>query len=449
VAVSRAQSGATRDALLAAAVKELDEQGQGAFRLARVLDVANASFSSLYHHFGSREGLLRDAHLERFRQSTRHDLASFASAALRAATTEAFLTLVASHVLDAANNPSVQRGRRQRIESLAVALTDPELLDLIIPIQQHHFSSLAAIFDRVRQRGLIRQDLNFESYVAWVNGMQLGHVLLEIDRELGPTSSTWNRCAVLATLQPLTIDHEPLVWSPAWESTPTTTGSPPTPLAYADIPTTSEHPTAKALLANTMAILDQSGEQAVRLPHVLEGTETSVTSIYHFFGDREGLITAANAERFMRVSPGVVVDFRTATSLAKTPEDFFAFLRLNLLSHVINDDIMKWRWSRIEVLGAAFRRPSLLTAVEQSQQRIIAQFASITQEAQRRAFLRPDIEPRSAALWFQGMQMGRVLTEIQPDLDHHHEWLDLSIEGIDAALRLPNELSAAPSGAGA
>lgn len=149
----------------------------------------------------------------------------------------------------------------------------------------------------------------------------------------------------------------------------------------------------------------------------------------------QGLITAANAERFMRVSPGVVVDYRSATSLAKTSEDFFAFLRLNLSMHALNEEIVRWRWSRIEVLGAALQRPALLTAVEKSQRKIVDQFASITQDAQDRGFLRDDIEPKSASLWFQGMQMGRVLTEIQPGLDQNNEWLTLAVEGIDAALR--------------
>lgn len=434
--IAESRAGEAKEAILNAAVQELDQEGQGGFRISRVLERSNASFSSLYHHFGSRQGLVREAHIERFSASTRHDLATFAEAALRAQTTQEFFDLTARQVFDAANNPSVQRGRHQRIESLAVALTDPELLELIIPVQRHHISALAGILERVQQRGLIRKDLDLESYVVWINGMQLGHVLLEIDRDLGPSSPTWDRCAILATLHPLSVEDEPLAWSPSWEFKRPKSWGQPILLNYAESPEISGHPTAKALMANTIAILETQGEGAIRLPLVLEGTGTSVTSIYHFFGDREGLITAANAERFMRVSPGVVVDYRSATSLAKTSEDFFAFLRLNLSMHALNEEIVRWRWSRIEVLGAAFQRPALLTAVEKSQRKIVDQFASITQEAQDRGFLRDDIEPKSASLWFQGMQMGRVLTEIQPGLDQNNEWLTLAVEGIDAALRI-------------
>ena len=423
----------TKQAILQVAIQELNEQGQGGFRISHVIEQSNSSFSSLYHHFGSREGLLREANTERFvwsAEANHKNLAPFAEAALQCTTTEEVLDLGAMLILEVAHNPFVRQSSRQRIEVLGFALTDPELLDIVTPREKESFDFLSSIISGLQRRGLIRQDLNIESYVAWLTGMHAGRLLMEIDPTFSPAASTWDKCAILATLQPLTLDHEPLEWSPSWESP-----APELPRLCVPSPAgprkVSDHPTAKALIENTIKILETEGEEAVRLPRVLEGTGTSVTSIYHFFGNREGLLVAANAARFMQRSHQVAYDLTTTV----TPSDFPAFLKLNLAVNSQNEEFVKWRWNRVEVLGAGLHRPELLTAIVASQREIIDQFAVIVRDAQQQGFIREDVDPAVSSIWYQGMTFGRILTEIQPELNQNEEWLDLAIEGTEAVVR--------------
>ena len=424
----------TKQAILQVAIQELNEQGQGGFRISHVIEQSNSSFSSLYHHFGSREGLLREANTERFvwsAEANHKNLAPFAEAALQCTTTEEVLDLGAMLILEVAHNPFVRQSSRQRIEVLGFALTDPELLDIVTPREKESFDFLSSIISGLQRRGLIRQDLNIESYVAWLTGMHAGRLLMEIDPTFSPAASTWDKCAILATLQPLTLDHEPLEWSASWESP-----APELPRLFVPNPAegprkVSDHPTAKALIENTIKILETEGEEAVRLPRVLEGTGTSVTSIYHFFGNREGLLVAANAARFMQRSHQVAYDLTTTV----TPSDFPAFLKLNLAVNSQNEEFVKWRWNRVEVLGAGLHRPELLTAIVASQREIIDQFAVIVRDAQQQGFIREDVDPAVSSIWYQGMTFGRILTEIQPELNQNEEWLDLAIEGTEAVVR--------------
>jgi len=425
----------TRDAILHAACEELDTFGPVEFRIARVLESANASFSSLYHHFNDREGLLREAYVQMFRVSHRYDMAEVMHALSEAKTTAEFFKECARQIFISANNPTFMEARQQRITALAFAISDPELLEAITQAQKQEITSLASEFDHAQDEGLIRQDLHTESYVAWLLGILLGHILLEIDPELGPRSSAWDRCAILAALQPLTPNHESLTWSSDWDFEIPQRWRQPSKLIWGEAMASFDHPTAQRLIGDTIQILEDQGENAVRIPLVLEGSGISVTSLYHFFGNRAGLLAAAHAERFMQLSPIAVVDYRATTALARTADDFFAFLRYNLVAHATEDAVVRWRRGRIQILGAAFRSPPLLASLSQSQRRIINQIATISKDGQSRGFISPEVMPHEAAIWFQGMQMGRVLTEIQPGLNTNEEWLDFAIESIDAAFR--------------
>lgn len=58
----------TRDALLAAALKVLEEDGEAQFSTRAVCAIANVTAPTLYHHFGNADGLLSAALAEAFRQ---------------------------------------------------------------------------------------------------------------------------------------------------------------------------------------------------------------------------------------------------------------------------------------------------------------------------------------------------------------------------------------------
>lgn len=58
----------TRDVLVAAALKVLEEKGEAQFSTRAVCAIANVSAPTLYHHFGNADGLLSAAMAEAFSQ---------------------------------------------------------------------------------------------------------------------------------------------------------------------------------------------------------------------------------------------------------------------------------------------------------------------------------------------------------------------------------------------
>lgn len=63
--------------------------------------------------------------------------------------------------------------------------------------------------------------------------------------------------------------------------------------------TTQHHTSSKEMiLALAITQIDRGGEASIRVKQIAEDAGTSVTSIYHFYGSREGLIEAAQIARF-------------------------------------------------------------------------------------------------------------------------------------------------------
>jgi AcrR family transcriptional regulator len=433
----------TKQAILRVAIEELDEFGQGGFRIAHVVKASNASFSSLYHHFGSREALIREAQANRYVPMEQIALGEFRAAAGRAETPPEFSATFAQLISRLLNDPAAQRGRRKNAEVLGFAMTDDELLTRIVYQQRLQTSGFTATLRDAQRRGLIREDLNIETYVIWMLGMLFGHILLEIDPVLGPSSAEWDKCALLALLQPLSIGAEPTSWAPSWESLEYSTKSvtalprslPAAIFAAEELVAPPLHPTAQALLDRTKQLLEAVGEESLRLPQILDGLGTSVTSLYHFFGNREGLIVSAHADRFVDRTNEAIEAFATAASHTTTFDEFLAFMTLVINMSAYGPHFIQFRRTRTQVLGAAMSRPQLLDALAVSQRRTLMRFGSVTKGAVDRGQIRSDMDAEATTLWYQGIQLGRVLSEIDPELAENESWTNLTIEGTAAAFR--------------
>ena len=433
----------TKQAILRVAIEELDQLGQGGFRIAHVVKASNASFSSLYHHFGSRESLIREAQANRYVPMEQGALGEFRSAAARAESPEDFSVAFVELVTRMLNDPVAQRGRRRNAEVLGFSMTDDELLARIVYQQRLQTSGFAATLRDAQRRGLIRDEFEVEAYVSWMLGMLFGHVLLEIDPVLGPTNAEWDKCAVLALLQPLYVGDEPVSWSASWKSLDYSAesfralprGLSNAALAADDLASPALHPTAQALLERTKQLLETVGEESLRLPQILDGLGTSVTSLYHFFGNREGLIVSAHADRFVDRTNEAIEAFATAASHTTTFDEFLAFMTLVINMSAYGPHFIQFRRTRTQVLGAAMSRPQLLDALAVSQRRTLMRFGSVAQGAVDRGQIRSDVDVEATTLWYQGIQLGRVLSEIDPELSENECWTNFTIEGTAAAFR--------------
>jgi AcrR family transcriptional regulator len=170
--------------------------------------------------------------------------------------------------------------------------------------------------------------------------------------------------------------------------------------------------TRDRILALAVAALDEGGDAAVRVKAITDEAGVGVTSLYHFFGHREGLIEAAQAERFHRGQTQLLAAFAEAVARCTTRDDFRQAIRRSV-EVVGSPERAHDRLARASALGATIGHPRL-------QARLVAgphageTLGDILVRAQRNGWIDPGVDASAVADWCSGVLFGRVLLDPDP-----------------------------------
>lgn len=169
--------------------------------------------------------------------------------------------------------------------------------------------------------------------------------------------------------------------------------------------------TVDRVLDVVCCILDSGGESSLRLADVSERSGTSMGSLYHHFGSREGLIAMAR-ERQFKSSLSYQGQVDAAAFLAtRTPEEFIERFDQSLLVSE-DDEVAEGRRHRFEMIGAAASRPESLPGVVALESAYLNAGEEIAQVLDARGWLKPGVEPRAFALFLHSVSMVRVVREL-------------------------------------
>jgi len=200
--VDPAQNIPTVQAILDAAINNLDEHGVAGFRINKVLEEAHASQGSLRHHFSDREGLIRAAEFERFFRLAIDEPAEQLRMVDQIATNEEFCEFIALQLTRIATDPDVAMTRKSRISVYANALERPELSASIMWLQDGYLTAQADALKRAQDRGILNPELDPYDYAAFFHGLALGRTFNEFNVE---EPERWLAIAIPAALAPLRI----------------------------------------------------------------------------------------------------------------------------------------------------------------------------------------------------------------------------------------------------
>lgn len=191
----------TKQQILETAIEIIDEHGEAALRLQDIQDALGVSAPSIYHFFGSREGLVSAAHEERFVRS----LLEFEGPTERLlldCTTPEDIRAALSTMLRSIFDPERAHARMRRITAIAGTVGRPELAERFDQLARDHHRNLAASLEIARDRGLIRADLDLVAFATWMSGQILGRVYIELGSSQ-PLEPAWDAIAeasIAATL---------------------------------------------------------------------------------------------------------------------------------------------------------------------------------------------------------------------------------------------------------
>jgi AcrR family transcriptional regulator len=193
------------------------------------------------------------------------------------------------------------------------------------------------------------------------------------------------------------------------------------------------HPTAQRLLDAAVATISRRGEAGLRVEELVKEVGVAVTAVYHHFGSREGLVAAAQAERFdLLVAEniaGIASIIERSTTAAEFRSTFLAFIT----DRLDNTDLAIV-FARVNALGSTFHRPDAAAVVGER----IASSRRATVEAFRpaveRGWIRPEADIEVMAQWYTAATMGRAINAVDTSFADRAAMNAVTVRTIDREL---------------
>lgn len=419
----------------------INATGVQGVHVTEVLEATGVSVGSFYHHFANREELLRITLESRFIQMLQSEISRFAMQVNNVTTTSELVTTFARRQTLYFSDPTTRLERHRRVEILGYALSSVRALADVTNIQANALSGLRSVLRSVQERGLIRQDADIDQFSSWFTGMQLGRVLADIHPIRQDQDASWIACCVRAIVELLAPEGTPVDFDeilPGQEDiesleTPENAHSL-THWPERWVPLHKLHPTARTLIEATMRSLDEVGEEGLRVEQILHESGISVGSLYHHFHDREGLLIAADTQRFVSAAPNSIDSWVFAAERATTSEEFLELVRSIVVHSADNENGPLYRRRQLQVLSTALTRPKLMENIVNAQRYVVTYIARIFERAKLRGLIRQDLDPEVYVLWLIGTQFGKVVSELIP-MDTT-DWTEIAQRAACAPLRL-------------
>ena len=168
---------------------ELMKNGVDNFDVEAVLERSEAARSSLYHHFGSKFGLIYTAQLEELTESLSNDNQLFRFLAETATSEEEFFARLAELMKATSTKELVGLGRR-RIQVLASATHNDKLAEAVRAAQVEGNLYFTESLEILRTQGWINPEHDLHTVTYMIQGLLIGHILLDFS-QLPELEESW------------------------------------------------------------------------------------------------------------------------------------------------------------------------------------------------------------------------------------------------------------------
>lgn len=187
------------------------------------------------------------------------------------------------------------------------------------------------------------------------------------------------------------------------------------------------------ILERTIEVIETSGEAAIRTNPIAFECGVTPPILYRAYGSREGLIVAAQAERYRRSTAeamAYVVRYITdATSREELKENI-----ARSLEFIFSDTRASQRRLRAEVIGSSVSRPDLRAHIQIIDREYAQAIADAYQPAVQQGWISSTRDLSGVALWAQGVINARIMVDGEANSPLLHTWDALSKKAILTAL---------------
>lgn len=194
--VKQSRSTLVMQAVLDEVAERLMAADELAIRIPEICEATGVNYGSVYHHFGSREGVIDAAYNMIFTTYAEEDLALFRQVNETVGSLEEYVALIGPILVTIASGPGRKERRAMRARIVAAATTRPELKVLIGATQARLSEELRRLTLYAQQRGWLRNDIPASSIAVVVQILVFGRALDDIsDHPID--ESEWERSIIV------------------------------------------------------------------------------------------------------------------------------------------------------------------------------------------------------------------------------------------------------------
>lgn len=165
--------------ILKAAEEEMAEHGFVKFSVDGVIERSGVARSSVYHHFGGRDGLISAVETASTMKSLERGTAEFEKVLDGISSGEEAFALIEYGIRIFRSSENRQR-RQRRISTLAAAQSAPAIREVLMQEQQQGSENLARLLAKVKERGLADPVEPFLGLAYVIQSLLVGRVLVDI-----------------------------------------------------------------------------------------------------------------------------------------------------------------------------------------------------------------------------------------------------------------------------
>lgn len=182
----------------------INDGGEVAVNVNKVAKAAGVTVPSLYHFFGSREGLIEEAQAFRFEEGMR--LVGVAlNEQLALATTKAKYQSILRKYLESVTSDGQANFRAARNSVLVSAINNPRLAKRITQIQLDQVTRVEGYFRVGKSHGWIKRDVDIATIVTWVMTLLNGRILIDLDPKKRHNRE-WNKMFVDSVMRAIKLE---------------------------------------------------------------------------------------------------------------------------------------------------------------------------------------------------------------------------------------------------
>jgi AcrR family transcriptional regulator len=175
--------------------------------------------------------------------------------------------------------------------------------------------------------------------------------------------------------------------------------------------------TQDRILEVTVELIEEKGADAIRVAEVAERAHIGAPTIYYHYPNRERLIGDAQAKRLQKILSSTYPSLdEMINAIRSGDQDGSQELGTYLNKQMWNNENLDLSWAIIEVLQTARHDLHLRKQVSEIIAEDLRKRAEIVKLMQEAGWADHTVDPIAWAAFYMGANVGRVLTDLAPEV---------------------------------